>query len=100
MRLVFRPGCAGGELLPEDVFLDLARGGEGKGVDEDPVPGGLVGGQAGAAVGRQLVLRRGAVGGRPDKRRDLLAPVVVGHPDDYYLRDCRVGVQELLDLAG
>lgn len=27
-------------------------------------------------------------------------PVVVGHPDDGHVRDCRVGVQELLDLPG
>jgi hypothetical protein len=39
-------------------------------------------------------------GGGLDERRDLLAPVVVGYPDDGHVRDCRVGVQELLDLPG
>ena len=81
-------------------FLDLAGEGEREGVHEDLVPWCLVGGQVGAAVGRQLVPCHGVTGSWPDERRHLLAPVVVGHPDDYYLRDCRVGVQELLDLAG
>ena len=52
------------------------------------------------APGRQLVLCHGVAGGGLDERRDLLALMVVGHPDDGHVRDCRVGVQELLDLPG
>src|SRR5205085_3053985 len=69
------------------------------GVDQLPVAGHLVAGDAALAVGAQLV--DGGAGARleDDPGHDLLAVGGAGHADDLGIADRGMGVQVLLDLA-
>jgi hypothetical protein len=97
-EIMFR-GSGGGPLTPlaEQLNHDLTHL-RGQRVRQSGATPGVLwrrGGRGTRTPARPV--SRGCRGGL-DERRDLLAPVVVGHPDDGHVRDCRVGVQELLDL--
>src|SRR5581483_10260217 len=89
------------ESLPQHVLLDLPGTGQGKGVEEDPVDGCLVGREVLPAQGEELGFGRLLGAGRhPDEGRHDLAPPLVGDADDGALGHRRMLEQHVLDLPG
>src|SRR5215218_9390542 len=87
-----------GEVLADDLLVELADGGAGDGLDEGPGVGELPLGELGGEVVAQGVEVGGGTLAEDDGGEGTLVPLLVGDGDDGGLEDVGVGHQVVLEV--